>query len=72
MQLYDAGLYDRWVDITQGRVENPAKAISADFGAGYVLTDLDHAGFLDRASEDPQMVEVYRDEHAVVYRLTGP
>jgi hypothetical protein len=45
MQLYDAGLYEQWVDITQGRVENPSKAISANYGAFYVLTDKHHEGF---------------------------
>ena len=72
MQLYDAELYDLWVDITQGSVENPSRAIFEDFGARYVLTDYQHDGFLDRARGDPQMVVVYRDADAVIYQLSGP
>ena len=38
------------------------------FGARCVLTDLRNAGFMDQAAQDPGLVEVYRDEHAVVYQ----
>lgn len=72
MQLYDAALYDRWVDITRGRVENPSSAILNEFGARYVLTDLLHEDFIWLAEEDPGLEEVYRDEDAVVYRVTAP
>jgi hypothetical protein len=72
MQLYDAALYDRWVDITRGRVENPSTAIAAEFGSRYILTDLLHEDFIRRAENDPWLEEVYRDEDAIVYRVTGP
>jgi hypothetical protein len=69
MQLYDAELYDLWVDITQGRVENLADVIPANFGAFYVLTDLQHEGFLNQAEKDPLLVEVYRDSDAVIFQV---
>jgi intracellular septation protein A len=69
MQLYNASLYDRWVDITQGRVENPSSAILAEFGARYVLSDLLHDDFIAQAGDDPNMVEVFRDEDAIVYQV---
>ena len=72
MQLYDAALYDHWVDITQGRVENPGEAIASEFGSRYVLTDLQHEDFLRQAEDDPRLEEVYRDEDAVVFRVMGP
>jgi hypothetical protein len=72
MQLYDADLYDRWVEITRGRVSNPSAAIAAEFGSRYILTDLLHEDFIRQAEEDPGLVEVYRDEDAIVYQVVIP
>jgi hypothetical protein len=69
MQLYDADLYDLWVDITRGRVKTPAQTIVETFGARYVITDLDHKGFLLAAKADPQLREVYRDEYAAIFQV---
>jgi hypothetical protein len=69
MQLYDPRLYDLWVDITKGRVKHPSATISQSFGASYVLTDLDHKDFLRKASDDPGLREVHRDEYAVVFQV---
>jgi len=71
MHLYDASLYDLWVDITQGKVERPAQAIEQKFGARWIVTDLRHRSFLEQAASDPKLVEVYRDGEAVVYQITG-
>jgi hypothetical protein len=65
-------LYDRWVDITQGRVENPSSAIVVEFGSRFVLTDLQHESFIQEAEADPGLEEVYRDEDAIVYRVLDP
>jgi len=72
MQLYDADLYDLWVDITRGRVETPAQTIVETFGARYIITDLDHKGFLRQAKADPHLVEVYRDKYAAVFQVNEP
>ena len=69
MHLYDAELYELWVDITQGKVERPAEAIEGKFGARWIVTDLRHESFLEQAASDPKMVEVYRDGEAVVYQI---
>lgn len=69
MQLYDADLYDHWVEITKGRVERPAATIASTFGASYVITDLQHKGFLREAEDDPQLIERYRDDFAVVFEV---
>lgn len=69
MQIYDADLYNLWVDITRGNVELPSRAIEREFGAHYVLTDLRHGSFIDQAAQDPGLDEVYRDEDAVVYQI---
>jgi hypothetical protein len=71
MSLYDADLYRLWVDITQGKVSQPSEVITTEFGARYILTDLQHKGFLSRAEADPGLVEVYRDREAVVFRAVG-
>lgn len=69
MQLYDAGLYDLWVDISKGRVEAPAQTIAETFGARYVLTDLNHKAFLREAEADPRLQEVYRDDDAAIFQV---
>ncbi len=69
--LYNEGLYYRWVDITRGDVPQPSAAIEREFGARFVLTDLRHTGFLKQAAKDPRLVEVFRDDDAVVFQITS-
>jgi hypothetical protein len=69
MQLQDAKLFELWVDISQGRVDRPAAAIANQFGASYAISDLKHKGFLREAAEDPGLLEVYRDDEAVVFQV---
>jgi len=71
MQLYDAALYDQWVAITKGDVEQPSSSIRGEFGSDYVLTDLNHKRFLSQAEQDPGLIEVYRDEDAVVFEIVN-
>ena len=71
LQLYNADLYDLWVEITQGDVENPSQVISATFGSRYIHTDLNHGNFLQVASEDPGLKEVYRDDQAVIFEVVS-
>jgi hypothetical protein len=70
LQLYDARMYDEWVNITQGDVAEPSETIAGLFGAEYVFTDLAHDDFIDRAEEDPGLMKVYQDEEAIVYQVT--
>jgi hypothetical protein len=67
--LYDADMYRLWVKITQGDIEQPSAVIQQDFGAQYVLTDLQHSEFLKVAAKDPGLVEVFRDRDAVVFQV---
>lgn len=69
MQSYDPALYELWVDITRARVVQPSAVISRDFGATYVFTDRRHDAFLHEADDDPALVEVYRDEEAIVLQV---
>ena len=69
LQLYDAKLYNLWVDITQGDVENPSQVIATTFDSRYIHTDLNHSDFLEVAAEDPGLKEVYRDDQAVIYEI---
>ncbi|GAB4577682.1 MAG: hypothetical protein Fur0022_04130 [Anaerolineales bacterium] len=71
MQIYDAELYNLWVDITQGDIQTPSEVITETFGARYVITDLGHEDFLAQAATDPRMQEVHRDEYAVVFQIIG-
>ena len=72
MQLYDADLYDTWVKITRGEVEQPSKIIAARFSARYIHSDLNHKNFIRIAAEDPGLKEVYRDGQAVIYEVVEP
>lgn len=69
LQLQNEQLYDEWVAITRGEVDQPGQAIRDTFDASYVFSDLRHGDFLDQAAEDPLLEEVYRDEYAVVLRV---
>ena len=69
LQLYDADLYDLWVDISQGDVEDPSGIIATTFGSRYIHTDLNHGDFLQVAAEDPGLKEVYRDDQAVIFEV---
>jgi hypothetical protein len=69
MQLYDADLYDLWVEITQGDVIRPSSLIASNFGSRYVHTDLNHVDFMRVAAQDPGLQEVYRDKQAVIYEV---
>ena len=71
LQLYDADLYDLWVDITQGDVENPSELIATTFESRYIHTDLNHGDFLDVAAADPGLKEVYRDDQAVIFEVVS-
>ena len=69
MQLYDADLFTLWVEITQGKVTNPAQTILDRFGARYIQSDLQHPAFMQMAAKDPALQEVYRDGQAVIYEI---
>jgi hypothetical protein len=71
LQLYDSDLYDLWVEITQGNVENPSQIIADTFASHYVHTDLNHGDFLRLAADDPGLTEVYRDDQAVVFEVVA-
>jgi len=69
MQLYDAELYENWVNITRGNVVNPGSIIATRYGGDYVFSDLDHDEFIATAQDDPLLEEIYRDDYAVIYRV---
>ena len=71
MQLYSPGLYDLWVDITQGKIEQPSRYISTTFESTYIHTDLHHTDFLRVAADDPGLKEVYRDNQAVIFQVVS-
>ncbi len=68
-QLYDAHLYNLWVKITRGDVQNLSASILENFDTRFVHTDLKHSDFLDVAGSDPDMVEVFRDDQNVIFMI---
>lgn len=72
MQIYDADLYDQWVSITRGEVEDPSVLIRSRFHAHYVHSDLHHTDFIAQAEKDPGLREVYRDTQSVLFEVLTP
>lgn len=72
LQLYDSDLYDIWVKITRGEIEQPSQIILERFSSRYVHTDLNHQNFLRQAANDPGLIEVYRDGQAVIFEVLEP
>jgi hypothetical protein len=72
LQRADPRRYALWVDLTQGRGLDLSEAIGHEFGAQYVVSDLRHSAFLERAADDPEMQEVYRDRDEVVFQILDP
>jgi len=72
LQSYDRDLYDVWVKITRGEVEQPSQIILTRFSARYVHTDLNHKNFLRQAAKDPGLIAVYRDGQAVIFEVAQP
>jgi hypothetical protein len=72
LQGRDPQLYQIWGDTTRGLVEHLGRTIRQKFGAEYAITDLAHRGFLDKATTywGSGLEEVYRDEYAVIFRVT--
>lgn len=70
MELYDADLYNEWVAITKGKIEEPGQIIHDRFNGEYVFSDLKHSKFIAQAEADPLLDEVYRDEYAVIFAVT--
>ncbi|MCP4264708.1 MAG: hypothetical protein GY777_03880 [Candidatus Brocadiaceae bacterium] len=69
MELQDADLFDEWVDITRGKIDNPSEAIQTRFNGQYIFTDLKHDDFIEEAEADPRLEEVYRDDDAIIYKV---
>lgn len=72
LQLYDGDLYEEWVAITRGDVDQPSSVIRERFSARYIHTDLNHEDFLQQAENDPWLKETYRDEQAVIFEVLVP
>ncbi len=69
MELQDKPLFDEWLAITRGKVENPSGPIRAQFKAEYIFSDTKHDAFLEQAAADPGLSEIYRDDDAVIFAV---
>jgi hypothetical protein len=69
MELHNPSLYEEWVEVTQGKVSEVGLFIAERFGAQYVFSDLSHENFLRRAADDPVLLEIYRDNTAVIFKI---
>jgi hypothetical protein len=69
MEIHNDDLFDDWVELTQGNVDETGRVIQDQFGAQFVFTDLDHGDFLRRAADDPLLTEIYRDDEAAIFAV---
>lgn len=69
LQRADRARYLLWVDLSQGRGLDVSAAIREQFGADFAVSDLRHEAFLQRADDDPQMIELYRDAESVIFAI---
>lgn len=69
LQIADPELFDLWLKVTKGDVENLSEVISKSFAAEYVHSDLNHGDFIRVASNDPAMKEVYRDKDSILFQI---
>jgi hypothetical protein len=69
MQIYDPQLYDAWAALAWGDIQPISEAVAATFQARYIQTDLFHDDFIEAASRDPGLIEVYRDGQSVIYEV---
>lgn len=69
LELADQALWDEWIAIINGQVEQPAAVIHDVFGASYVISDRQRGAFVAQAQDDPNMRLVYRDEDNLVWEI---
>ncbi len=69
LERADPELWDLWVAVTQGEIDQPSAAIRSAFGATYVVSDAQHKAFTDKARDDPGMRLVYQDEYSYVWQI---
>ncbi len=61
--------YWRWVDVSDGRLAPPSRVFRDVLPCAYVLSDREHAAFLDHAATDPGLEQVLADDQMVLYRV---
>jgi hypothetical protein len=71
LERADPRLWNRWVAITRGEVEQPSNMIRTVFGSEYVVSDRQHSAFEDRAYGDPNMKLVYWDKNSMVWQIVS-
>jgi len=69
LQIENQALWDEWVAITQGRVEQPSDIIQSTFGAEYIVSDRNHADFERVVYDDPNIERVYQDDFSIIWRI---
>ena len=69
LQVANPTLWNLWVPITQGAVERPSVLIRENFGASYIVSDLLHEAFAERANSDPNLQLVYRDNNSLIWQV---
>lgn len=69
LQLARPDLWDQWVAITRGQIAQPSHVIYENFGSEYVVSDINHTGFINQTRSDPALELVFRDAYSYVWRV---
>jgi hypothetical protein len=70
LALQDASLWRLYQQISEGWGENPSKPIAQRFGARWALLVLPYEGAEELLGRDQGLHEEYRDENAILYRVS--
>ena len=69
MEIHNAELFDKWVNLTRGNVDQMGEVIRDEYGAEFIFTDTNHDDFINSATDDPLLNEIYRDDEAVIFAV---
>ena len=68
-QRRDPELYRQWIDIVDGRIQDPADLILEKFGSEYVFLEPQHTKFLEILRKNPRFTEVFSDSAASIFQV---
>jgi hypothetical protein len=69
MYWHDKTLYNTWNNLAMGKLDTPSQYITREFGAKYAFSDQHHPDFRAKAAQDPNMMLVYQDKEALIWRV---
>lgn len=69
---HDRALWQRWSDLTNGRVADPYQVIKDEFKSDYAFVTYDFKELRNRVRKDPRMRKMFSSPHCTIYELAPP